>query len=666
MIKLSSINQTWSAQELSQWTESYRRALPDGERILIALDHPFHQLAALYAGLIEGRRVLSASPNSTEQEIKGLDRLFRPEAKLDKLTSCCQQELSKNLIPNKGLLGIATSGSSGKAKIVLHHPSSLMASAKASCDFYQLTQEDILANPLPLHHIGGIMPFWRALSCAGQLFLPEDKWQDACSESASHISLVPTQLLYLLEKNFDWSSFSSVIMGAQALDPKLLQKALYAGAPISVSYGSSESAAQLSATPANTDPQGSVGALLGAREVKILNDRVCFRGEAMLWGYQDGEHDLFPFDDEGYFHTQDMGQFDSQGRLYILGRADHIFKCGGENVNPHLLESSLNKELSLRQCMVVPIPDNQFGHLPAAFITPFDLETIDLVKAFNKSSPSHLKIRHVCGDFPQSSNIKVSRTYAAQKMKDKITKWNLHRLAPAVANKPDLVFLHGFMGNSHSLESLALLFKDDFNIWGLDLPYHGKHIDTEYEDWNHIIDELAFILMRFSKLWIYGYSMGGRLALGLKSRYPKLAKYFIIEGAHPGLSNQEDKNQRKQFELDIIHKMKNFDHFISEWYQLPIFALKQKQILELSRQVAKTPELYSKALNHYGLSKQPNLLTETSAKEIVFLVGEGDQKYRSLYPNALIIPKSGHKASFEQPQSVYRLICEHIVQNSWN
>src|SRR5690606_27533432 len=100
----------------------------------------------------------------------------------------------RELNPNKGLLGIATSGSSGRPKIVLHKPSSLFASADSYNSFYQVTQEDVLASPLPLHHIGGLMPFWRALRANAKLNISYNEWSDVLNFSASHISLVPTQL----------------------------------------------------------------------------------------------------------------------------------------------------------------------------------------------------------------------------------------------------------------------------------------------------------------------------------------------------------------------------------------------------------------------------------------------------------------------------------------
>lgn len=664
MIQIQTIKQSWSSNDFWQWTESYRYNFPKAQRVLVSLKNPMHQLAALYAGLLEGKTVLSASNNRSELDLAR--ELFKPEAELTSEQLEKREGFLRELNPNKGLLGIATSGSSGRPKIVLHRPSSLLASADSYNQFFNVTSDDILASPLPLHHIGGLMPFWRALQANAQLVLSYREWNDLLGLNATHISLVPTQLLWLLESGHQWSKYHCVLIGAQALDPNLFARAIDSNAPISVSYGCSESAAVLSATLPGSDPNGSVGFVLPNRNVHIIDDKIAFKGAACFHAYQEGNVISHPFDQDGFFLTQDMGRFDDQGRLYILGRADHIFKCGGENVNPSQLEAKILSKLNLNELMILPIPDPHYGQLPAAFVHPFTPANLITIKNFNRELPPHQRIRFLSGNLPHSSGIKISRSYANEKMKHLFSQWNLQKYSPRKKNKLDLIFLHGFMGSQQSMRRLALKFENDFNIWGLDLPFHGLNSGENITHWDNLIDTIAALLMRFNTPWIYGYSMGGRVALGLAKRYPQLVGKLIIEGAHPGL-RAEEIPARLKHEQDITTNMKlNFNTFLENWYQSQLFSLSNDLIEEIKKHTLSTPELYAKALEVYGLAKQPDLWEVLQTHNPIILVGSKDRKFCSLHPQALAIPDCGHKASFEAPDVVYSVTIDEIARRNWH
>lgn len=663
MILIATTKQSWSPDQFQAWIDAYAKAMPNKERILVAIKDPLHQLAAIYAALYCGKRVLSAN----WQDYSDQDKIFQSQIQFTLPLTECGSSRPYELDLDVGLLGIATSGSSGKPKIVLHKPSSLLASAKSYCEFYQVKETHSLASPLPLHHIGGLMPFWRAFYAKCKLILPQDSWQDVFQLSPTHVSLVPTQLRTLLEQKHDWSEQECVLLGAQALDANLYAKAVDAGAPISVSYGSSESCAQLSATPVGCDPMGSVGVILPGRDVKIIDQRIAFRGEACLYAYQEESRDIFPFDNDGYFITQDLGQFDNQGRLFMLGRADHVFKVGGENLNPHHLESKLIERLKLNEAIVIPVTDHKFGHLPAAYISPFDQNSLQKIRKLNSELPPHERIRHVRGDIPFGENIKVSRSYASEKMQEKLRHWQLSALAPNQNKKSDLIFLHGFMGTKEGMLDLANYFAKDFNVWGIDLPFHGKHQDSELTSWDQVIEELAFTLGRFSRPWIYGYSMGGRLGLGLLAKYPELIHKLIIEGAHPGLKTNEQRNQRKEYEAQVIKKMTDdFESFLDQWYKADLFKLNDTDIQKLLTVTPALPSAYAKALNLYGLSSQPDLSNCLNSPKLLALVGERDSKYRELLPNALEIPNCAHKASYQAPKQVFELVSNAFACLGWH
>lgn len=668
MIKISTATYSLSKDELSSLIESYRISLPKVERVSVCLKNPIHQLAALYACLIEGKRVFSQNSFSSSNDLDLSNKLFLPQYIIDKeLPLNTKDKLSCALSPESGLLAIATSGSSGTPKIVLIKPSALIASARSSNEIYQLNDKDVVSSPLPLHHIGGIMPFWRAIAVDAELILPDHQnWLEACVSRATQISLIPTQLQYLLKNNFNWKNLKSIIIGAQALDKVTYDKAINLNLPLSVSYGSSESVAQLSATDPNQKVDLSVGKILNRREVKIIDGLLCFKGEACFWGYQEGNRDIFPFDEDGFFHTQDLVELDTDKNLYIKGRSDHIYKSGGENINPLELERRVSTDLKLENCYISPLSDANFGNINALSMSNIQREDILKIFKLNQTLPSFQKVRFINSLNLQHSTLKVSRSILNDEVQTNFNKWNLEQLNSFDSKKQNIVFMHGFLGNSKSLSSLAQYFEDHFNVWVLDLPFHGNHTGYKYQGWNHIIDELASLLIRFSDLWIYGYSMGGRLTLGLLDRYPSLVKRAIIEASHPGLSSSEQRLERRQFEKSIILKMDNFNQFLEDWYHGPLFGLSHEHIDTLKTLEYNTRADYEQALMIYGLSSQPSLDHVLKTDKVVCIAGEQDHKYLKLLNNPLTIPSCGHKSSFQAPKVVFETISSYLAKNNWH
>tara|TARA_R110000868_G_scaffold61524_1_gene186914 strand:+ start:24210 stop:26201 length:1992 start_codon:yes stop_codon:yes gene_type:complete len=662
MRALITSNETWSPTQFFNWVASYLKVLPKSQKIIISIDHPLHQLAALYAALAVGKTALSTSKDN----LSNMQEVFDCQEVLAHKEDLCLETFKGSPESFQGELAIATSGSSGTPKIVILSVNALLASAKASCDFYQINSNDIIASPLPLHHVGGILPFWRMIVSQCSLVLATDHWQQACTNNATQLSLVPTQLKVLLNQGFDWSSYKSVILGAQALDPALFNLAIKAGCPISVSYGSSESVAQLSATIPGTEPEGSVGMLLGDREVKIINGKIAFKGRATFSHYIDHGKNILPFNNDGFFETNDLGYFDAQGKLYVQGRSDHIFKSGGENINPATLEKRLLNKSSIDELFILPIEDPDFGSLTAAAITPFNQKTISTIVNENLHLLTHEKIRFACALPSPTAALKRSRTYETKRINKNYKSWNVQRLGPKHTAKDNMIFLHGFMGQATHMHTLAAKFANDFNVWGVDLPYHGDNL-TQALSWDSILDSLASVLLRFNNLWIYGYSMGGRLVYGLLDRYPQLIKYAVAESAHPGLKSDLERSQRIEFEQNIITKMTqtDFKTFLANWYRADLFKLDEESITQLQKMTAPSPQLYAKALQTYGLSSQPNLSHLLSHPNLLTVTGEGDQKYQDLLPDSLSIADCAHKASFQRPEAVYRQLIEYFKSHSW-
>ena len=100
---------------------------------------------------------------------------------------------------------------------------------------------------------------------------------------------------------------------------------------------------------------------------------VCVRGETVMRGYlDDPESTAAAFDDEGFLHTGDLGVFDADGYLRIVGRIKDMFIVGGFNAYPAEIENLLLRHPRVAQAAVIGIPDERLGEVGMAFLVLHD------------------------------------------------------------------------------------------------------------------------------------------------------------------------------------------------------------------------------------------------------------------------------------------------------
>ena len=71
-------------------------------------------------------------------------------------------------------------------------------------------------------------------------------------------------------------------------------------------------------------------------------------------------------DADGWYHTGDVGHLDEHGILYITGRLKEMMIVGGFNVYPAEVEDALRASKLVQDAVVVGLPDERLGDLPAA------------------------------------------------------------------------------------------------------------------------------------------------------------------------------------------------------------------------------------------------------------------------------------------------------------
>ena len=275
---------------------------------------------------------------------------------------------------------VFTSGSSGAARSALHTYGNHYFSALGAQDNMPLACGDRWLLSLPLWHAGGLAILFRCLLAAATVVLPDPA--DSVAESVrqvTHASMVSTQLRRLLREAEPGEAHpeKALLLGGGAVPPVLIDEAVRHGIPVHTSYGLTEMASQVTATPPGAAPEAlrTSGRVLPWRELRCdKGGQIMVRGRTRFAGYVEGDRLARPFDEEGWFATGDMGRLDASGRLIVRGRMDHLLVSGGENILPEEIEVVLSGVEGVERVVVVGVADEEYGQRPVAFVETVDGE----------------------------------------------------------------------------------------------------------------------------------------------------------------------------------------------------------------------------------------------------------------------------------------------------
>ena len=289
---------------------------------------------------------------------------------------------------------VFTSGSTGTPKAALHTFGNHYYSALGSGANIPLGPGDRWLHSLPLYHVGGLSIVFRCLLAGAAMVFPEpgaSLGEAIARGGVTHVSLVATQLRRLLSEEAPLETLRAVLLGGGPVPETLVDEALDRGLPIHTSYGLTEMSSQVTTTPrgASRETLRTSGRALPHREIAVAEDgEILVRGETLFAGYlwEDGLNR--PLDEAGWFHTNDLGELDAAGLLRVTGRRDNQFVSGGENVQPEEIEEALCRIEGVEQAVVVPVPDEEFGERPVAFVrAPGGQPAQELAKALEPVLP---------------------------------------------------------------------------------------------------------------------------------------------------------------------------------------------------------------------------------------------------------------------------------------
>ena len=96
---------------------------------------------------------------------------------------------------------------------------------------------------------------------------------------------------------------------------------------------------------------------------------ICAKGPQIAMAYHNNATATAEtFDEEGYFHTGDIGYFSPDGLIHIVDRIKEMIKVRGQQVAPAELEDVIHSHPSVADCAVLGIPDDYSGEKPKAYV----------------------------------------------------------------------------------------------------------------------------------------------------------------------------------------------------------------------------------------------------------------------------------------------------------
>jgi 2-succinyl-6-hydroxy-2,4-cyclohexadiene-1-carboxylate synthase len=243
-----------------------------------------------------------------------------------------------------------------------------------------------------------------------------------------------------------------------------------------------------------------------------------------------------------------------------------------------------------------------------------------------------------------------------------------------------VALLHGFTGSPNGLKPLAdVLTARGCRVIAPALLGHGAD-DAGVRDFEGEVDRLACgLAAQGERMHLLGYSLGGRVAIGLLCRRPELFSSATLVSAQPGLSLAQARIDRRVAD-DVwcqLLRSQGVAAFVRTWEDLPLFAT-QATLGEAVLAAQRAERLSHdgggllRSLKICGLAEMPSYWDALRFLRIpiTLVVGECDAKFvvvaqqmRDKIPGALlvIVPGAGHNVVLERPAAVADVVTDALV-----
>lgn len=325
-----------------------------------------------------------------------------------------------------------TSGSTGRPKgVPLSHAGQLWALSVRTPD---LAADDRYLIAQPLFHMNGLFSAKTVFATnASVVMQPGFEARSYVAALADHrvtaVMAVPTMFARVIKETglletLDLSALKRIGLGSAPITMGLLEriKAAFPAAKISLGYGTTEAGPAVFGPHPDglPTPPLALGYPLRGGDVRLEGGAspdegvLMMRNPSLMFGYHNLPQQSGKALREGWYHSGDVMRRDADGFYYFVGRADDMFVCSGENIYPGEVEKMLETHPAVQQAAVVPLPDEERGQVPVAFVVTRASETlgVDQIRQFalaNGPAYQHPRRIEFLHELPWAGTNKVDR-----------------------------------------------------------------------------------------------------------------------------------------------------------------------------------------------------------------------------------------------------------------
>ncbi|AWB22747.1 cyclohexanecarboxylate-CoA ligase [Methylobacterium currus] len=346
-----------------------------------------------------------------------------------------------------------TSGTTGRAKGVLHTHETMPRSLERCLDHWGLRPGDVSLMPSPVTHITGFswgleMPFYHGV---GTVLM--ERWQgdEAVALIDRHgaaVTVGATPFLAELVEAAERAgsrlpSLKVFACGGAAVPPGLVRRAnaCFANGRACRVYGSTEApmvtlgwvgdgTADLAAESDGkiVDYDTRVVDEAGAAVAPGREGEFQVRGPALFAGYADARETEAAFTADGWFRMGDIGFVSPEGAVVVTGRKKDLIIRGGENISAKEIEDALHRHPGVREVAIVAMPHPRLVETVCAFVVPAQSGAPDLAELARhleraglarQKIPEHLEIVEA---LPRTASGKIKKDTLRGMIADVVSK----------------------------------------------------------------------------------------------------------------------------------------------------------------------------------------------------------------------------------------------------
>jgi len=318
-----------------------------------------------------------------------------------------------------------TSGTTGQPKGILLNYKHLQGSPEAMKYFVDLSERDVKLCAIPLSHIGGFIYIQNCINFGITLVLmdrfhPLEFLKNVQQYKVTCFHIVPPMYTALLTlkhlDQFDLSSLRWVVVFGAPNSPDILERfhKYCPNAKLLNGWGMTETCPPNTVTPLDNPKIESVGKPAPNCEIQIVDEddkilpvgsvgEIVIRGWVVMQEYYKDPEATSLAKRGGWFHTGDLGRFDNDGFLYIVGRKKEMIKVAGQIVYAPEVEAALCKHEAVLEAAVIGVPDDMRGESVKAFVVLKEGSQIEAleIKYFAREHLANFKV-------PQTVEIRAS------------------------------------------------------------------------------------------------------------------------------------------------------------------------------------------------------------------------------------------------------------------